>query len=495
MPFFGGGGGNGYAILTNNNIDGGDNVMANVTGINNIGIGNSALQNITTGSYNVAIGTGASQLITGADKNVIVGNGALGDITNLDGNTVIGYNALDTLTDADASGSFVYIGDGTELNGALFKGGRNSVIVGNQLFSGGNSLFYSYDSIIIGARNGDGAVDGGEPYANSKQFQKSVIVGAISFTANSLPAISVDNSIILGDCVYNYDFSSDGLICIGDLAQIAGVAGVDGSIVIGKNAVSRGTAIVIGQGSTGGTNSIVIGYGQTITTNAIKIGDIGHTGGVNIGPYDIDDIYNGVVPSCLFAALPGAGTVPVGARRYVTDIGVGGSYWFSDGTRWRAINDSVVLHNNYTDVDSVANTTEQILDQFLFPAGFLQVGDIIRVTAKLDKSSTVDTCSRRIRLGTAGTIADTLLTSVLQPQTTNRTFSDYREFIPVSATSVEQTTLPISAGYGTSTAITADVTISNIANALYLSYSTLMTTGAETMKLRNFVVELITAGA
>ena len=196
----------------------------------------------------------------------------------------------------------------------------------------------------------------------------------------------------------------------------------------------------------------------------------------------------------IFAAMPLISEVPVGTRYFATDVGIGGSNWYSDGVRWRLVSGSTVLYNNYTDVVSAANTNEQILDQFLIPAGLIKDGDIVCVKNRNDKSSTVDTCTTRLRLGTAGTVADALISQTAQPATTSRTSYLLKEFVFVSATSVRRGTMETAASIGVSTSIAADVTVSNVSNALYLSLTTQMTTGAETMAVKQFIVELITCG-
>ena len=218
----------------------------------------------------------------------------------------------------------------------------------------------------------------------------------------------------------------------------------------------------------------------------------GNVVGINVGDgitYDVVDY-----TATLFVNLPDPTTVQAGIPHYVSNVGVGGSQWYSDGVRWRALGGTVVLKNNYTDANTVANTNEQILDQFLIPAGLIKIGDIVRVKNRNDKSSTVDTCTTRLRLGTAGTVADANISQTAQPATTSRTMYMLKEFVFVSATSVRRATMETAASTGASTAIAADVTVSNVSNALYLSLTTQMTTGAETMTLKDFIIELDTCG-
>jgi hypothetical protein len=151
----------------------------------------------------------------------------------------------------------------------------------------------------------------------------------------------------------------------------------------------------------------------------------------------------------------------------------------------------IMMYQNSTDITSVANTAEQLLDQYLIPAGTLQLGDILRVKLRISKSSTVDSCTARLRLGLAGTVADTVVSTVAQPATTSRIFFNYREFIPVTSTSLRRIFPEQAIPFGTSAADVADVMISDILNPLYLSVTSQMTTGAETITLKYLSVELI----
>lgn len=67
----------------------------------------------------------------------------------------------------------------------------------------------------------------------------------------------------------------------------------------------------------------------------------------------INNVAGYLGPSCTWANLPSASTVvgsglnpPAGRPFFVTDVGVGGSYWYSDGTRWKPMNGVVNLISN-----------------------------------------------------------------------------------------------------------------------------------------------------
>lgn len=200
--------------------------------------------------------------------------------------------------------------------------------------------------------------------------------------------------------------------------------------------------------------------------------------------------------SYTWAAKPSAATGN-GEIIFVSDVGVGGSFWFSDGSNWRPIGGRVTLHNLAASAGS-NSTSEAVRSQVLFPANLLKTGDVIRITLGTAKSGTADTMTFRLRFGTAGTTADTQLAASASPATTNQTLGAVLEFSKASATAVSRrgNGSTVNAWIGvTTSARAADVTVTDMdANAMYLSLTSSMGSGAETGTVYDFTVELI-AGA
>lgn len=70
----------------------GTNALVSATGINNLAIGKSALQSVTTGDDNIAIGNGALSSCTGTN-NTAIGRNAGYNLTTGTNNVVIGHAA------------------------------------------------------------------------------------------------------------------------------------------------------------------------------------------------------------------------------------------------------------------------------------------------------------------------------------------------------------------------------------------------------------------
>jgi hypothetical protein len=94
------------------------------TGVNNTGIGDSALQSLTSGNNNSAVGTYALQLVTVGSDNSAVGPYALEKASGYE-NTAIGVESLRQLVNGNFN---IAIGDQAGFN--LFDGNSN-IYIGN----------------------------------------------------------------------------------------------------------------------------------------------------------------------------------------------------------------------------------------------------------------------------------------------------------------------------------------------------------------------------
>ena len=181
---------------------------------------------------------------------------------------------------------------------------------------------------------------------------------------------------------------------------------------------------------------------------------------------------------------------------YITNVGVGGSYWLSDGIRWRALGGSVVLLN--TGGASGTYDSKTIPYSLGIPAGLLQAGDRIAVQNVLAKSGASDTFTRSITFGPAGGITDPYIASNSQPGTTTRFINDVTAVYRKTATSLGPISNGSIGGYGTTTAAVADVAVSNldtVSQLLDLSVLKTAGTAGETLTVERYIVTLYTDGA
>lgn len=397
MPFFGGGGGGGsggdYQLLADNNVAGGDFSLLLVSGVNNMALGNAALQDTVAGNYNIAIGTSANKNNESENKTVVI--------------------CADESAEYVLSGT-VFIGNSTTGPVSI---GQNSVYLGSDIDS---SDGLGYENVIVGAQN---KLDG------------------------------------------------------------------NGSVVIGSNSrVSGSYGIAIGAGAKndGGSDSLVIGY--NITATSAGSGSISILGGsvsdgqIRIGPTYLTDVrigkytLNGSVNlSSTWAALPDPTTVVVGDVYRVTDVGVNGSLWYSNGSKWCSVSSSIVLiaptpvpAGQLFDV----STSEALFGSYCtIPAGVLKAGNKLRV--RVDFSNPVigsDTRSISVRM--TGTLANILTGAVINGYATSNATNNVghldKQCIVMDNTTIKRANMGNISGGIISTGISSDQTIpDSSANDLY----------------------------
>lgn len=195
-----------------------------------------------------------------------------------------------------------------------------------------------------------------------------------------------------------------------------------------------------------------------------------------------------------WAGRPSAAACP-GATIRISDYGgAAGSLWISDGALWHPLNRRVELYARATDVVGAANTSEQFLDQFVFPVGMPAPGGAILVQYSAGKSGTSDTLSVRVRIGAAGTGSDAGF-SLGSITSTTISIGATQKLRILSATSLRRDGCGNAANAEVSTstfALPAAVTVDNVtSNAIYLSAIAQMTNGTEVPTLRNFTITYI----
>lgn len=145
-----------------------------------------------------------------------------------------------------------------------------------------------------------------------------------------------------------------------------------------------------------------------------------------------------------------------------------------------------VAANTAPDTISTNKNTEKIELQYLFPAGFLAVGDVIWVESHFSKSGTTaaNLMARDFHIGTTGTTADASLNNIgsdlrATGSASNISCDERKHWQIMSATTVKRPGPAGSidyAGFAT-TGRDGTQTIPNISNALYFSCGYYMSTG------------------
>lgn len=203
------------------------------------------------------------------------------------------------------------------------------------------------------------------------------------------------------------------------------------------------------------------------------------------------------VPGVAFASLPAAAAGNAGKILRVTDMGPSGAgaLFISTGSRWVPLNG--MLNVARATPQSGIGTGETLAMQGLVPAGVLKTGDLLRFFFSLTKSGTTDSCTHRVRIGTAGTTADTQIWTGNILAAANQSGAFMSEIAIVSATSVQRTGqggLTVgSYSIANNTATPAAVAISSAdSNPLYVSLFLLSSGATNTVGINAGQIQLIT---
>ena len=209
-------------------------------------------------------------------------------------------------------------------------------------------------------------------------------------------------------------------------------------------------------------------------------------------PYKNLQIIN--IGAYTYANLPSATTLNPGTEAYVTDVG-GGTNFVTNGTRWKPKNNHAIIYNKGA-IATMMNT-EAVVGQYLMPVNLVQQYDILRLRITIGKSAGAETATTRVRVGTAGTIADTQITSSAMLTTTNVSYGWLADFRLETATTLQKlgsasTQFPYTSA--STAAVPAAIAISSAAsNALYFNVTNAQSSNAETFTLYAMTLELITS--
>lgn len=206
-------------------------------------------------------------------------------------------------------------------------------------------------------------------------------------------------------------------------------------------------------------------------------------------------LYNPITPVYTWAGKPAS--LPAGQVAFISDAGARGSHWRYDtaNSRWRPLGGAVVLAS-LTSTTADHSATDTVVFQYQMPAGLWQQGDVLRFDLGAKKSGTTDTMAINLRVGVAGTTADTSVGSLTFITASQRQAAAIVDTRLEAATSVQR--LPVTAGTfgysgtGNSTAFPAAVGISStVANALYVSVSIASSSSTDTVALVGSKLTLI----
>lgn len=180
-----------------------------------------------------------------------------------------------------------------------------------------------------------------------------------------------------------------------------------------------------------------------------------------------------------------------GRTAYISDVGIGGSFWLSDGSRWRAIGGSYVLKNSVSNITN-SGAAKVVMDYVALPIGLFKDGDVLQIDFEKSRTGgTSDTDATDIMIGAAATTPGTSLglgTSALA--TTSVELASRYRVRRDSSTSIRQLSISGSVGTGASTTLFASAVVPNMdSQQTYLQITSDLTNAAgEVVHLRGWTV-------
>ena len=242
------------------NVGVGENALDAISsgsGNHNTAIGFDSLTDVSTGDYNVGVGLDAGKSVTTGSQNTFLGSLAGGNIgSSAAGNVIIGYQSGYS---AQSSSNSIAIGYDTGKHG--LKSASNNIAIG-------------YQAMLGSFANSTGANNNiGIGYHSMHDITTGDDNITIGYQAGELITTGSDN-IAIGYEALDAATTEDDNIAIGYQAMSGAISGAEYNVVIGNFA---------GDAITSADNSVIIGYnaGTAVTTGAENV-MIGYQSGYGI---------------------------------------------------------------------------------------------------------------------------------------------------------------------------------------------------------------------
>lgn len=87
---------------------------------------------------------------------------------------------------------------------------------------------------------------------------------------------------------------------------------------------------------------------------------------------------------------------------YISDVGVGGSYWTSNGTYWSPLNGEVTLAQSGAAIDMTGAATEQFMATYTLPGGLMSANAQIEIFCLWSVPNTANSKTLRIKHSAVG---------------------------------------------------------------------------------------------
>jgi len=147
---------------------------------------------------------------------------------------------------------------------------------------------------------------------------------------------------------------------------------------------------------------------------------------------------------------------------FVTDVGVEGSYWYSDGDQYRAVGSRVVLANQLTAGTAVTGGTSAVKTTGItIPAGLLKAGYNLITETTVEKTGTAGTTGVNLSLSPASAETNTSLGAAADTITSTNLFTSGTAKLSVlSTTTIKK--LDVNGSLGQAATVPTAVTVPDV---------------------------------
>lgn len=206
------------------------------------------------------------------------------------------------------------------------------------------------------------------------------------------------------------------------------------------------------------------------------------------------------LPSYAFAGLPAASGM-AGRMVRVTDVGHGGSVWYSDGVRWRSAAPVMTLFSltfGESGLSVGPGTAETWIGaEIAVPAGVIRPGDIVRDISLVEYTGTLDAGTRTLRTRMAAASPVTTASALLAVSSTSSTtiVSVNADKPNMIASTTMRRSMPNSNfGSGTSSSAPVTATLPGLDEPTVLRPSAQNQSASATMVIYHYVLRLERGG-
>jgi len=190
-------------------------------------------------------------------------------------------------------------------------------------------------------------------------------------------------------------------------------------------------------------------------------------------------------PVYTWATIPAANTVN-GWTVFVSDVGVGGSFWTSNGTAWYPVGGVVALAVSGANVANTGDTNENTVATVTVPAGIMGANGAVEVIPLWDFTNNSNTKTMKVKFGG----------SVVYSIATTTTTSCQMQYIVRNANSASSQVAQASSGSSGMGAVASSLLTGAIDTSAAVNITLTAqcnTAGTDTINLRGYIVRLIKA--